>query len=257
MKKVNLLMLAGILITAAGVTEAALLSSDAQTVALWHMDSVYMTTSRTMVNSDGGTNSLVFGSTTSTNTNNAKYPVLADDGYDGKALQFDGVDDMAYTAYGNWAGYDSVQVELWFNPSRLSGTQTLISAGSDGSPWELRLSGSTLYFYAWFYPIAGGSGSVNSVTRTAVLGEWNHVIATINDGTISLTLGASTATKTYNAATTQLNPSTQTMYVGNRATKYYYQGLIDEVKVSYIPEPATLSLLGLGTIGCLLRKKRV
>ncbi|OHB58385.1 MAG: hypothetical protein A2Y12_01105 [Planctomycetes bacterium GWF2_42_9] len=217
---------------------SAPLSDDSQTIALWHMDSVFTTTSRTWIDDDESSpfspardNDLCFG-----NSSNAAstYPrlTIGNGGYDGEAMVFDG-NDMCYTPFKNWAGYDSLRIEFWFKHAGAA-DQTLMAVNT-GTPWELRITGTTtLTFYPWFEYIAGGSAGAKSVARSFTAGAWNHVIATVYNGTISLEINGNYTSRTYDTGTEMLNDASGNYIVmgckqaGNR----YYQGLIDEVKIS-------------------------
>ena len=244
MKMKMMMLVLGVIVIGGvtGLTEAALLSDDAQTIALWHMDPGYES-GAWMLDDDssnpGRDNDLAYG-------NSAPVLTTGGGGFDGEAMVFSGTAGTAPYAPDGWTGHDSVQIEMWFKQGDATGAQTLISLGKESI--ELRLEDGDLDFYPWFT-----DGSHPKLVRSYDPSGWNHVIATVYNGEMSLDVnGDSTSI----ACAPALDPTAWDINLGfNSAGTRHYDGLIDEVKVStVVPEPATLLLLGLG--GCLLRKKR-
>ena len=101
--------------------------------------------------------------------------------------------------------------------------------------------------------ISGGSVSIPIVDDPTV---WQHVDFSVYDGTLTLTgdAGTDSAPGDYEILTGRTTG--EYWYLGTTKGKagWTYVGMMDNVDISEIPEPASMILLGLG--GLLLRRKR-
>ncbi len=224
-------------------------------VGQWDMDSTFTTTSRTF-SSDLSGNGNHLSLSNSSNIA-SRYPAFTTGGggYVDEALSFDGVDDMCYTPYSTWGSQESVKIDMWFK-AETDRAQTLLSVNA-AYPWEIRLSSTAVTFYPWFKNTSDDSSAGNLLlTKAYTTGEWNHLVAEVLDGQISLTLNGGTSTRSYNPDSLYLAGSTNYVVMGcSQAGTRHFDGLIDEVTIStYVPEPATILLLALG--GITLRRRR-
>lgn len=225
-------------------------------VGQWNMDSTFTTTSRTFASDlSGSGNHLSLSNSSNTAS---RYPAFTtgNGGYAGEALSFDGSDDMCYTPFTTWGEQESLRIEMWFK-AETDRTQTLLSVNT-AYPWEIRLSSTAVTFYPWFRNSSDDSsaGVYNPAAVSYVQGEWNHIVAEVLDGQISLTVNSGSSTRSYNPDNLYLAGSANYVVMGcSQAGTRHFDGLIDEVLIStYIPEPATLVLLALG--GITLRRRR-
>ena len=216
---------------------------DSNTVALWHMDSEFTTSSRTWTADDDGLypgrdNDLAYGNGGNVGST---YPVLTtgSGGYDGEAMVFNRAEvDMAFAPDG-WGGHDSVQIEMSFKQDNATGEQTLISLV--GGIVELRLEAGVLYFYSWYEDINGNDAGHLTLTRPYDQEEWNHVTASVNDDVVTLDVnGSVTITSVSQDPASILDDTAGYIYLGCKLTgSRNYDGLIDEVEVSK-PESETV-----------------
>jgi len=100
-------------------------------------------------------------------------------------------------------------------------------------------------------PLYDPCGIVDVTANLPTTNEWQYIEAIYDGATMQLITEAETVSAD---GVGEFTPNRRNIYVGCRKNKNPYTGLMDEVKLSWIPEPATLALLGIG--GLLLRRKR-
>ncbi len=154
-------------------------------------------------------------------------------------------------------------MELWFKPTSLTGTQTLVYNG-DGSfrGVGLYLNGSTLRV------LAGGQFD-NPTSGTATLNAWNYAALVWDNQSASVYLNSLaapvfSATRSFNAATGgdsiffgTFSGSFDEARVATFSTGTFSTSMLNYQSVSAIPEPSTSAILaGLGALGLVAWRRR-
>jgi hypothetical protein len=226
---------------------ASLLTDDADTLGLWHMD----TLAGTLVEDDDsysggarGNDLTAYGTVT-----------LASPGHDGTggALDFAGGSGDKAGRNGVWplGDIDGFVLDLWFNVDKVSGVQKI--AYTHGFSIDLGNSGSATTRVGM--TVYGGTGTwwYNSGWDKVTAGQWYHLQAGLDaDSNPTLMLDGvevGTVAGTPNAIRTSSN--------GWLTVGQSLDGRIDEVKISQIPEPATIGLMGCAGIGLFVARRRL
>jgi len=183
---------------------AAVLSDDAQTTALWHMDQVVSQNftnwssgidygTRNWVTDDssvrsGVHNDLLLGKkagyVTDTAVINSTPTIVAGMAGYGNALSFDGSDVATLTkAGGAWGGSSNIVVDMWVKPTSTT-EGTIIYVGGSQTVMETRWTAAGT-FKTWFFD---NTGSYSSLAVVGVLNEWNHIVITANGNSYSETV---------------------------------------------------------------------
>lgn len=176
---------------------------------------------------------------------------------------------------GNNANPVQFTIEAWIRPSTYDLGHLVYFAGNrnNGEGWNLGLDGGKLYFEATntaqTYKSATGSTDLTA-------GQWYHVAAVYienetdgwNDHLHLYVNGVEVADANYynSSFAGRIQAIGQPLIFGNRGTSTsatIYNGDIDEVRYSNvarefgteIPEPASLSLLALGGLAMLRRRR--
>lgn len=196
------------------------------------------------------------GSSTYTNSTAAAGSTLAFNFTGGNA--YSGSVDTSLTTSAHFA------MELWFKPSALSGTQSLIYNGNTGgSGVGIFLEENNLV------ALAGGRffsmGSTALATNT-----WYHVAAVSTGGTLTLYLNGTTE---LSRSANFINPGSGALMIGgNNSGGEYFNGAIDHARIfgftggtfetsmlsySAIPEPSTYAAIcGVLTLGWAAYRRR-
>jgi len=233
----------------------ASLVDDSQTVALWHFDSQSAgVTPDDDVANPGRNNDLVlnvFGSGATITTGNS--------GVMGEAINL-GTSDCR--ALGAWEGYDSFKIELAFKQEIDASrpVQQILQLPGALSIWI----SSNWQLYAQVI-----DGSWNTVASLYALtipdgdrpvwanGQWTSMVVEYSNRVLSMTVNSKTITA--NAATgLEMGHFNGDIYLGDPYSggANAFSGLIDEVKISVVPEPITAMLLSLGFGGIIMRKRK-
>jgi hypothetical protein len=246
----------------------AALVDDAQTVGLWHMETIANSGTEDYVADDNSTGR---------DAHNLMLDVPCADTHPtltpgapgmGNALLFDGVDDAALSP-GTWDQLaDHVTIEYMVRPDGLPDIAVDNYAGLVGiGPAQTYLQDDgngmgqiqALVFYNGALPPV----YVTNTTAMA-LGEWHNVSLDVtSDLAITLTVDGETVTGTLPQPmvngvagndfwTTNGAVLGRMWYMAARP----FQGALDEVKVSgVVPEPSTLVMVGLAGLAFVLRRK--
>jgi len=243
MKKYMLILL----LIIAGVCNAVPLSDNSCTVGLWHMDSA---SSGIVADDDssntGRDNNLTLVGASLTTGSGGIY---------GEAVSYDGSD---YST-ASWKGGTSFVLDGWFQPDDFS-SSTSKTAFCIYHVAQITFRSNNLYFYAYN---TGSTATALSVLNLSA-DTWYHVIATVDEsGAMTLNVfsedGSLIGSSTGNTSGVGgFHVDTRTMYIGaagvsSGVAASAYTGLIDDLRISTVPEPATLALFG---IGCLLLRKK-
>jgi hypothetical protein len=251
--KMNRLGMLSLLVLAALCNAAPIhLTDDATTVGLWHMDgagSSLMGLDDDSANPTRNNNLVFSGSPLFTGTGTGG----VFDNANGTAVKF-GPQPGDDTARAQWNGANSFAIDMWFMASGVNTAQMLFNCYRVA---QVKIWNGDIYFAAW----DDDEVLTEIITSGALTASvWQHVVASVTpqgvmDVSVYALNGSLIGSATGNLTSGTFNQASRTMYFGsNGGTSNFYTGRLDEVKVSYIPEPATLALLGLG--GLLLRKKK-
>lgn len=191
-------------------------STDQATVGLWHMDE---TSGSTVSDSSGKGNT---GTATGT---------TIVDGKVSKARSFNGTSDyVRVTGSNNFqrSNGQALTVELWIKPSRLGGQYQELVANRSASVYNWML-----YMHTTDGSIQLHGAAQNKSTYIPPINEWTHIAATVDiSGNYNLyangALVQSVVGYQYYAATPN------ELSIGNFGTTEFYQGQIDEVKISNV-----------------------
>lgn len=167
----------------------------------------------------------------------------------------------------------SFSVEAYINPGTLPAdgeSATLVFLGeADGGDinYALRLAGTASGTFLQLQ-FTDDSGTVHTQNGTTAItsGAWTHVSAGFDADNSNIVLNVGGASEVFAASaipTVNQNSDDTIFMLGAERTSYsggfvnYYDGAIDELMVyDEIPEPATLSLYSISSLGVLLYRYR-
>ena len=167
------------------------------------------------------------------------------------------------TAITSVSSASSFFMEVWFKPTTLSGSQTLVYNG-DGSfrGLGLYLDGSTLRL------LAGGQFD-NATTGTATLNSWNYAALVWDNQNVSVYLNTIaapvySAVRSFNAANGgdslffgTLSGGFDEARVASFGTGAFSTSMLNYQSVSAIPEPSTYAaLIGVAALGLVAWRRR-
>jgi uncharacterized protein (TIGR03382 family) len=147
----------------------------------------------------------------------------------GGALAFDGSDD--HVDCGNTASLDAVQtggaitIAAWVALSGGNSYPMIVTRGN--SLLEFRFEGTTrqLQLAAGGWTLAGPADAVSA-------GEWHHVAGTFDDATDTQRLYVDgSVVKEDTGVTGAMTHAGNTLYVGRREDGYYFDGVIDDLRI--------------------------
>jgi hypothetical protein len=162
----------------------------------------------------------------------------------GTSLSFDGVNDVVLTAASSFQYGSALTIEAWIKPSALTGFRVLWD--DYGNPGVLlALSGDQLQFNVSTPTNPGPGASVISPTRLSI-NQWTHVRAVYDGSGLRLYING-TDTGVFTAASGAVieNGIFPAAIGADSATTtaLNYAGLIDDFRVSLVPEPSIALLL--------------
>ena len=122
----------------------------------------------------------------------------------------------------------SFTLDAWVNQTNSTGYQTIINHGSQGASGEY-----WLYLSNGKVSLEVGNGTSHDFREnlsTAIGTGWNHIIVTFNNGLVyAFVNGIQTASVSLNISNTL--GGTQSLSIGKYPSNYYFNGLIDEVRI--------------------------
>ena len=263
MKQIKLMLVVmGVMIFMAGIGKAS---------TLWKMNNFYTTSAyyseaRNYVrDADGGNPLLIFGRpftggggiyNPTITTGNAGYTGAAGD----EAMDFDGVDDISHTLAGHhaWddAWKDGFVVNFYFNPDKIVSHQDMISIPYT---WTVRLTQKSGSMGIVRFVVKQDTGvEITAASADIVIadtvGSWNHVIASVQNGIAKISVNG-TYGSDYSCTTLIDSVGDQVLLGDNTVYSRPYEGLLDEVSIASIPEPAIIAMFGFATLIFFSRKK--
>lgn len=214
----------------------------------------------------GATTTASVGSDLSLVSGTATYTNSTPGGGSTLGVEMDASTQFSTTALTALTNGSSFIMEMWFNPTALSGSQYLVYNGNTSARGiGLYLSGSTMHL------LSGGNFD-NAVSGTVTAGQWNYVALVWDAGTAKVFVNNDSAPN-YNQVrnfTTPSIPGGDTMLFGIN-----FAGAIDEARVSSftsgtfsssmlnyasvsaVPEPSTYAALaGLAALGLVAWRRR-
>jgi len=158
------------------------------------------------------------------------------DGYFRNALSFDGTDD--YVDCGNDSIYNfndsnAFTISFWMKPDDLSEMQSLVGKWGGSwvtSPYQIAIDNESQVRVN----IGGGGtayGSVYIPANSLSTGNWHHIVATYDGSTLRCYLNSKEMHSEEFNLTLPSNTASLTIGVHGNATKYYFDGVIDKVKI--------------------------
>ncbi len=143
----------------------------------------------------------------------------------GSALSFDGVDD--YVDAGNGASLgitNAITIEAWIKPNNVAATQGIVLKSQDAFGYKLEIYQSKLNAYVY------GPNKSNAGTNLLVNNVWQHVAFTY-DGSNLITWINGSLDKSVAASGSITSSSNDHLWIGNYANTYFFNGLIDDVRI--------------------------
>ena len=200
-----------------------------------------------------------------------------------------GLSTAGYEQTGNSAGYATVSnfdasltqtdftVATWYNTDSVNGNQALFSNWGTGLAFLIQPTGGRLYLGLRNTDNANIYGNYINGTGDLLQDTWQHIAVTWDRGTKTLTAYIDgTQVGSYTSGLTNVDIATpgQDYMIGRRESGNVLNGNLDEMWVFdqaltvdeignlitgnniVVPEPATMSLLALGGIAMLRRKRK-
>jgi len=180
-------------------------------------------------------------------------PTWITDGYSGKALRFDGVDDyVEIPNTSNWNFADGFTLDMWVRSTSYNPNSDILSKhiSGIGAGYLVGIFGyGEVGFYVNDNVLTTGTQGIND-------GAWHHIIASYVNGYQYLSVDLQQfgpREQEYNLFS-PANIRIGGAYAGVNTGGFV--GDIDEVRIYEIPEPATLSLLSFAGLMILRRRPR-
>lgn len=179
-------------------------------------------------------------STTFTDSSLSKNPVAVNGGaqvsttqskFGGSSAYFDGSGDyLSIPSSSDWDfGSGDFTVDFWVNPGTNSSVDLLSKrSGATYQGWTIYSNGTDYY---WNATSNGSSWDLGGVTIGSVDSGWTHLAISRNGGSIYLFKNGE-LTRTVSVSTLSILSNSNPLSVGSANGSLYFQGYLDEVRIS-------------------------
>lgn len=162
----------------------------------------------------------------------------------GNCLYFDGVDNyVSIPDNPSLALSNDLSVECWVRPDVVSGTQTIIGKGTDGSgdkPLTLQLNGAGAQVsyttingtVAYTMTDGGANDGLGAINFTLSTCKWYHLAVTYDQANTTLTLYVNGVAAASDSAAPPPDTNSLALAIGQSGNNSnYFKGAIDEVRI--------------------------
>jgi len=141
--------------------------------------------------------------------------------------------DLVLSDSADWHfGSGNFTVDLWFYPTDLSSIENIIGQwpGASNRGWRIYNSAASKIWFS--YSTDGTTNTEFNIENSDInMNDWNH-LAWVRDGSTMRVFVDGTQITTHNCGSDSLNNSTADLYVGSLENANYFNGYMDEIRIS-------------------------